>query len=483
MTNHIYCFSRSATFKGWGTLKFHSYSKTGWFYGYFLANISNGGTAPLIPLFLVLAFSGTLTQVGLVTAATSIASIPAYIIWGNLSDHLHRRKLFILEGLAGLAVSMALMWLSVNFFMFLIANFLLGLLYAASAPAGTALLIEQTPKEQWASCLGKFSKLGGAGYLTGLVAGAVWFSFVPSTQVDMRFFFAFSVLSALAGTALILLLVNEKTGEEINPPGHRRDSHWNAIAAVPLHLVERAKYLPSRMGAFVRLATPSQQERKEIPAGLWKYYAVVALFSTGFTSFYAVLPNYMADYLGTRFLVPESLIFLVYIGSSIASTLTYSRVSSISAAAGEKRLQSLALSARVLIIPSFFLPALFINNAGEVMLFLLILNSMMGVCWAIISVTGQSMVAKMAGPHIKGEAIGFYNAFTGIGAIAGAIAGGIVAQDAGYMSDFLLSSLFIASGITLLSALKMDSESSSGDSAEGKPGRARLEKAFQMKSR
>ena len=436
-----------------GTLSAATSGRTGWFYSFLLANMTNGGTAPLIPLFLVVAFSGTLLQVGVITAATSVASIPAFIIWGNLSDHLHRRKLFIVEGFAGLFVSMAIMWMSVNFAMFFVANFLLGLLYSASAPAGTALLIEQTPKEQWVSHLGRFSRLGGAGYLLGLIAGALWFYVLPSTPFDMRTFFLFSTVVALSGAIVAFLLVDEKRAGTGNA-GSRKENQWNAIAGVPLHITERAKYLPSRIGAVIRLATPSSQERSEISGRLWLYYLVTILFSTGFTAFYAVFPNYLADYLGRKFSIAESLIFLVYIGSSLGSTLTYSRVSYMSRSMGEKRLQSIAASVRVLLIPSFFFVPLLLHSSAEVVVSMVVLNSIMGFCWAIISVTGQSMVARMAGPHIKGEAIGLYNSSTGTGAIMGALMGGLVTQNFGYMSDFICSSVFVLSGISVLAAVR-----------------------------
>lgn len=448
-----------AHFKGMGPLKNIAAGGTGWFYSFFLANITNGGTAPLIPLFLVVAFSGTLLQVGLVTAATSIASIPAFIIWGNLSDHLHRRKLFIVEGIAGLAVSMAIMWLSVDFAMFLAANFLLGLLYAASAPAGTALLIERTPKEQWSTYLGRFSKLGGAGYLLGLVAGGIWFSTLSSDATSMRLFFAFATFIAVLGSIAAVLLVKEGDGSHSQKHG----MHWSSAAVIPLHISERAKYMPSRIGAVIRLAGRDRNERKEISSRLWLYYAVTMLFSTGFTAFYAVFPTFLSSYRGGHSGIGESAIFLVYIGSSLAATLTYGRVSAMARRSGEGRLQAYAASARSIMIPGFFLAGLFAATPIEAVGAMLLLNSIMGFCWAIISVTGQSMVAAMAGPHARGEAIGLYNASTGVGAIVGAIAGGYLAQTAGYLGDFLICSLSIVTGVVLLVAEGMAHGASSLD--------------------
>lgn len=433
-----------------GPLKNAAADRTGWFYSFFLANVTNGGTAPLIPLFLVVAFSGSLFQVGLVTAVTSIASIPAFIIWGNLSDHLHRRKLFIVEGFAGLAVSMAIMWLSADFIMFLAANFLLGLLYAASPPAGTALLIERTPKEQWSSYLGRFSKLGGAGYLLGLVAGAFWFTAFSSDAASMRLFFGFATLVAIGGAIAATMLVEDSSPSTRTSPRHRQNAHWSNAADIPLHISERAKYLPSRIGAVIRLAGPDRAERSGISSRLWLYYIVTMLFSTGFTAFYAVFPTFLSRYMGERFAIGESMIFLIYVGNSLTATLTYEHVTLMARRTGERRLQAYAAAGRSVLIPSFFVVGLFASTPIEVVAGMLLLNSVMGFCWAIISVTGQSMVASMAGLQARGEAIGLYNSSTGFGAILGAIAGGYVAQTSGYLGDFTMCSLAVAAGVVLL---------------------------------
>jgi MFS family permease len=424
-----------------------------WFYSFFITNIPNGGTAPLIPLFVVVALSGNVVQVGLVTAATSIASIPAYIIWGNLSDHLHLRKLFVIEGFAGLAISMFVMALSLNFATFFAANFILGLLYTASAPAGTALLIEQTPRGMWPSLIGKFSKLGGAGYLSGLLLGAAWFALLPSNATYMRIFFALVGIIAFAGTVLASLLISEERAGEMK---HRIHHHRNAIADIPLRVNERAKYLPSRISSFIRLSTPSHDERQELGRRMWFYFLVTILITTGFTGFYVVFPNYLVDFLGRRFHLTESYVFIIYIASSVSSTLTYGSVSRFSGRIGEKWLQILACSSRVVLIPLFFLIPLFLATGIEVLAAMIILNSAMGFCWAIISVTGQAIVAGMAGPHTRGEAIGLYNSSMGAGSILGSLLAGLVTEISGYMSDFLFSSISIASGIIFLSVLHIE---------------------------
>src|SRR2546429_141269 len=68
-----------------------------WFYSYLPQGVAGGATSALIPLFAY-ALGGTLFTVGIIAAATSLASVPAFIFWGSLSDRFARRKVFLLIG-------------------------------------------------------------------------------------------------------------------------------------------------------------------------------------------------------------------------------------------------------------------------------------------------------------------------------------------------------------------------------------------------
>src|SRR6266508_1236646 len=79
-----------------------------WFYSYLPQGIAGGATSALIPLFAY-GLGGSLSDVGIIAAATSIASVPAFMLWGSLSDRLGRRKIFLLIGFLGNTVSFVFM--------------------------------------------------------------------------------------------------------------------------------------------------------------------------------------------------------------------------------------------------------------------------------------------------------------------------------------------------------------------------------------
>src|SRR3989442_6458517 len=68
-----------------------------WFYAYLPNGMAGGATSPLIPLFTRI-LGGSVADVGAVAAASSIASVPPFLGWGNLSDRPPRPHAVLLVG-------------------------------------------------------------------------------------------------------------------------------------------------------------------------------------------------------------------------------------------------------------------------------------------------------------------------------------------------------------------------------------------------
>lgn len=70
-----------------------------WFYAHVPNRIAGGLTSTLLPLFVVQVLQGNMMSVGWLSSVTSLAGVPANIIWGNLSDRTSRRLPFIFLGM------------------------------------------------------------------------------------------------------------------------------------------------------------------------------------------------------------------------------------------------------------------------------------------------------------------------------------------------------------------------------------------------
>jgi hypothetical protein len=83
-----------------------------WYWPHGLHYIADGGASLLIPLFITDVLRGNVGHVGVVSAVGSMASVPASVGWGEMSDRLRRRKPFIILGYVGAGILFLLMGLT-----------------------------------------------------------------------------------------------------------------------------------------------------------------------------------------------------------------------------------------------------------------------------------------------------------------------------------------------------------------------------------
>src|SRR3972149_4744328 len=171
-----------------------------WFYSYLPHGMSGGATSALIPLFAY-ALGGSLAEVGIIAAATSIASVPAFVLWGVLSDRLGRREGFLLIGFPGSGPSFPAMALCTTMTQFYLANLLIGFLGSASGPVGAVLVMETAERKQWPARLALLSRISGVGWVVGLLLGIAWLTIGPRLVGEVGAMRALFVI----GAALALL--------------------------------------------------------------------------------------------------------------------------------------------------------------------------------------------------------------------------------------------------------------------------------------
>ena len=413
-----------------------------WYYTFLPYNIAGGSTNPIIPLFVTEGLKGTVGQVGIVSAITSIAAVPANILWGNLSDTMQKRRPFIIMGFLGMGLALLLMGLSTSIPQYYLANFMLGLLAAAVAPVGTVLVLESFEKKDWAKRLGDFSRVGGLGWVIGLLIGTLWLMFLNSSDGEnsTRALFMLAAALCLVSTILAFRWVPEpkdKLRRECIDPEDLGHAH--------AHIIERARYLPQRV-MFVAKVSSKNLKLANFPSNLKRYYVMTFLAFAGFLSFYVAFPIFLSQYVGLK----DADIFIIYIASSVASVLTYSLIGRMIGRIGGKRIQAIAFASRIFIFPAFFLVTML--NLPFPMLFaaLLILHALAGLCWAGISVSGNALVSGMSYRDFRTQSLGMYSSIQGVAAIFGSVLGGFVAQYYGYQTEFLMASGFILAGLVLL---------------------------------
>jgi len=426
-----------------------------WYYTFLPYNISGGSTSPLIPLFVTQGLKGTMAEVGIVSALSSVASVPANILWGNLSDTTGKRRLYVLVGFLGMALALIMMGLSMTMNEYYLANLLLGMLASAAAPVGTVLVLESFEKHEWAKRLGDFSKVGGIGWVIGLVLGTIWLQALTPDDGAITMRALFILAGALSLVSLFLGL------RWIPEPKKRveRESLDKHVLSVPVNIVEKTRYLPQRMIGVLRISSKNLR-MCNFPDNLRKYYIVVFLIFTGFLTFYVALPIFLSSYVG----LSSSVVFIIYLASSVTSAAIYGPAGKWASKRGGKKMQMMSIALRIMVIPAFFLLTLFPMSIFALIAVFSVLHAVMGFCWANIAVAGNALVSNMSYKDFRTQALGMYSAIQGIANIVGCLIGGFVAEYLGYLETFLLAIGFIIAGLALLVFIDVEKEPNECDS-------------------
>ncbi len=400
--------------------------------------MAGGATSPLIPLFAY-ALGASLGDVGIIAAATSVASVPAFMLWGSLSDSLKTRKAFLILGFLGTAVSLLAMGLCFNLPEFYLANLLIGFLGAASAPVGAVLVMETAERDKWPGRLAFISQLTGVGYIVGLSVGVVWLAVGPlllSTVGAMRGLFVIGgALGLLSGLLAGLWLQEPKEHLE------RRAIH----IVDNLFRIERVKFLPMRMLHYLNFRN---HRASKLSRPLRGYLVCVFLLFSGFTAFYGFFPILLQQMYG----LSESEVFAVYIASQVGSVMAYLRVGRWVQERGSRRSQVYASLGRTILFPAFLVFSLVPLAPVAILGGILLLHAGVGLCWALINVSGSTLVSDLAPDDARAEAMGAYNAVQGFGSILGPLLGGFAAEFRGYPAGIGVSVAFILAGVAILAS-------------------------------
>jgi MFS transporter, DHA1 family, multidrug resistance protein len=407
-----------------------------WFYAFVPNRLGGGLIAPLTPLFVVQVLHGNLADVGWVASLTSLASAPASIIWGNISDRLKQRLPFMLAGLIGFAVFTILTGLSGNVPQILVYSFVGSLLGTALGPTSSALLIENIPEDQWPVSFGWFNQIGGLSYVAGMLIGTVWLQYLPGVlgnDLVMRGLFLFAGGMGLVSPFLAMLWIHEVRPVQEKP----RKFVPGMIGRIVIRMVERTIYhFPSPFQLF------QQPFIKDFPANLktalGKYYLYSFVLFFGINIAFMPFPLFLSQALNAT----NGQVFLINLAKSIVDTFFYVPMGNWMVRRRGLGLQAQAAALRAILFGLCgFLALIHAGQSGLfVIIFVQILN---GISWAAISVSGPTSVADLTVRGTEARAIGTYNAVLGLAGITGNLAAGYIVQWQGYVVSFSIAAIIM----------------------------------------
>ncbi|MCS4542334.1 MAG: MFS transporter [Euryarchaeota archaeon] len=397
-----------------------------WFHAFLPNKAANGIIEPILPVYAV-NLGASLTQVGLLASLFSLASTPATYFWGKISDLLHKRMLFIALGFLFTSISTLLLALAVNVQQLILIRAAQGFLVAASVPAVGALIADTVAPAELGEKIGIFNKICGIGWVLGLVIGAISIG-----KLSIESLFILSAIMSLIASYFIL-----KWGRDPTFFAKKRA----AVIMPRPSLFEKRQYHPHMLFHVPKLTMVEKE--------LFLYLAGTFLIFVAGTAVFTPFPVFLSSQLK----LSNQQIFLVYTINAVASALSYEWVGKAADRVGHRKVQISGFLSRGI----FLLFFVWAQSVWEVTF----LFALIGVTWAIITVSGSAVVIKLAPLDKEGEIIGVYNAVIGISTIFGGLIGGLISQFYGFKVLFLFGAATVAIGaLVVYVAFKMINRSS-----------------------
>jgi len=182
-----------------------------WYLAYIFSNMSAGLLTPMIPLFISLYFRQNVVFVGIASSLSSLSSVVALILWGNISDNVKKRKIFILIGFMGSFLSLFFIMFTTNILDYIGILVVYQFFAMASVPVSTLLVIENEIESQWSKTVAVFSAISTVGTVVGLSLGLVIVVRNPSSIEILKDIYLISAFIYLVAFILAYFLLKESS--------------------------------------------------------------------------------------------------------------------------------------------------------------------------------------------------------------------------------------------------------------------------------
>lgn len=432
------------------------WEKVRWFYSFLPHKMGAGSTLSLLPLFITDVLGANVAVVGIASALSSAAAVPAAWFWGWLSDRFGSRRSYLTLGFLGFALPTLLMAFSrdvATFVLLVVAAAALGM---AATPVSSTLIMDSLPRGNWDEAFGRFNQIGGWALVAGRIFGFLWMTYAvlwwgnEFAQRNLWLIGGGLGLLSVAGAWWMTPVLNRRRLPE-------RLHSAEIVGKTGFSLVERPRYQPNslhHLPTLNPLRLVRQLAAASVPAGirdinrpLLFYYLISFLLFTASVMAYTPFAVWQRQELGNT----PGHVFLVGMINSIAAAFSYRWVGGAIRRRDSLIVQAATLTLRVMVFGGFAAISLLGLRGTGSLAILIFLQALSGLSWAGIAVAGHITVAHLAPRGREGAAVGAYNSFIGLGAILGALVSGYIVLWLGYGLAFAVGAGGI--GLTVLMLL------------------------------
>ncbi len=413
----------------------------------FAAAMAASGT--LIPLFIISPLiGGSVSDIGFLSALSSLVSLPMAFIWGKLTDDTGKRKIFILimflSGLGillGYAFTSDLIWIT-------IISITSGLLLGAGDTAKNMYIFDKYPPDLWEEKISKYQQRSGIGACFGLVFGGIFQMFFGNY---MFFFLICAILSGLSA-AMAFLTIKEIPTDKSKEYKVARTPIMNEDLPVYSSIVQSRKILSFKLEAHDQKGPTKNQITVTLLLFFGGAFALFLASNLTFTPLaaYISLPYPLGLGIG------ESFVFWIFLGYYAVSVLGYTFAGNWIDKQGNRKIFYIGLIMRVAVYLAFAIFTFFILDFTSAFIVVIILLVFAGLSYSLMNVSLQNTLPRLIKRNV-GEILALYSIIVGVSAILGSFFSGLIAESMGYLWLFLFSVIFAAvSGVIYWKAIKKD---------------------------
>lgn len=435
-----------------------------WFYSFLPNKLGVGATINLPPLFITEVLGASVAAVGIGSALTSAATVPAAALWGWLSDRVGTRKHYLILGYLGFAIPTILTAFTTEIWQYMALALLLGAWSVAGTPVSSTLIMDTVPRSEWDETFGRFNAINGWGVVGGRLLGLlfiVWGTIALGNDATQRGLWLISGGISLFSVLWAWSTVPQPRMPKPRPPRtHEPTVERYTGAPGP----DRSRFLPQslyhlpklRPLHFFGVTAPrtvrhfARESREIIRNPLIAYYIATLILFTMSVMAYTPFAVWQREELGNS----NASVFLVGMVNSVVSALTFRWVGQQIRRYGSLRVQIVTISSRIITFAGFALIGWYGITGVQSLVWLIVLNMLSGLGWAGIAVAGNTTVAHLAPRGNEGAAVGAYTSFVSVGSIVGAFVSGFLVLRVGYEAVFMAGALGVAATVALLALIR-----------------------------
>ncbi|HUX99961.1 MAG TPA: MFS transporter [Candidatus Deferrimicrobium sp.] len=416
-------------------------SKDFWITSFLPFSAAMAASGTLIPLF-ILFIGGSVSDIGMLSALSSIISLPLAFIWGKLTDDTGKRKIFILIMLiSGFGILLGYFFASTfpDYLWLILLSVMAGLLLGAGDTAKNMYIFDKYPTEEWEETISKYSQRSGIGSCIGMVFGGLFQMFFNNYAIF------FLICAILCGVSAILGFFTIKDIKKDKISEYKFEKSPIINADLPMY----SSVLQIRRPISYKVAPKDAPMKSQITKGL------VMFFIAGFALFLASNLTFtpLAAYISQDLAIPESWIFWIFLGYYMISVVGYTFAGNLIDKQGNRKILFIGLIIRIGVYVAFTIFTFFIITMIGSFITVIILLVFSGISYSLMNVALQNTLPRMVQKNV-GEVLALYSIIVGISAIIGSFFSGFIAQSLGYFWLFLFSIIFaVIAGLIYLKGL------------------------------